>query len=87
MLQHDMLVSGLSWHPSANQLVSVGHDRNAFVWLLDEAAGTWVKPPQVVLLKSSKSALDVKWSPSGEMFAVATSSKQAMICRYDPASK
>ena len=81
-----MLVSGLAWHPSASQLVSVGHDRNAFVWVLDETTGSWAKP-QVVLLKSSKSALDVKWSPSGDQFAVATSAKQAMICRYDPASK
>jgi actin related protein 2/3 complex, subunit 1A/1B len=79
-----MLVSGLDWHPVTGLLVSVGHDRNAFVWAYDAAADAWA--PQVVVLRVSKAALDVKWNAAGDAFAVSSSCKQAMVCRFEPSS-
>lgn len=79
-----MLVSGLDWHPVTGLLVSVSHDRNAFVWAYDGPADAWV--PQVVVLRVSKAALDVKWNAAGDAFAVSSSCKQAMVCRFEPGS-
>lgn len=82
--EHELPVASLDWHPVTGRLVSVGHDRNAFVWVFDADNDRWT--PQVVVLHISKAALDVKWSLDGSEFAVASASKQVSICRFDPGS-
>ena len=42
--------------------------------------------PQVVVLNIPRAALDVKWSPDGQKFAVASSAKVVMVCSFDAAN-
>ncbi|GMH32664.1 hypothetical protein BSKO_00498 [Bryopsis sp. KO-2023] len=76
---HGQLVSGLDWAPLSDLLVSVSHDRNSFVWRLDE--GTW--KPLVVLTRLNRAALCVKWSPSEQKFAIGSGSSAACVCYYE----
>jgi WD40 repeat protein len=62
-VQHDLVISGIDWHPVTNQIVTCSHDRNAFVWVFDPATMQW--KPVVVILRINRAALDVKWSPDG----------------------
>lgn len=39
-MQHDMVVSGMDWHPVTNKIVTCSHDRNAFVWSLVPAGSS-----------------------------------------------
>lgn len=80
--QHELVVSAMDWHPATGKLVTCSHDRSAFVWTL--AGGTW--SPQVVILPHNRACLDVKWSPDGRKFAVASGSKKALIAFFDPAN-
>ena len=77
-----MLVTGIDWHPVTNRIVTCSHDRNAFVWLLDEDANVW--RPQVVQLGVNRAATSVRWSPDGERFAVGSSNKHIIVCTYHP---
>jgi len=79
--QHDLLVSGIDWHPEHHMIVTCSHDRNAFVWSLDPATDTWV--PTVAMLRINRAAMDVKWSPDGLKFAVATGGKSVCVCTYE----
>ena len=79
-----MQVSGLDWSPVTNKLVSCSHDRNAFVWTYSEDAGVW--EPSLVILRINRGALDVKWSPDGKKFAVASGAKSVPICHYEEAN-
>ena len=40
--QHDQLVSGLDWCHAHNKIVTCSHDRNAFVFTLDESRVIWI---------------------------------------------
>lgn len=62
--QHDLLVSGVDWHPVTNKIVTCSHDRNAFVWQYDAATDSW--QPTVAMLRINRAALDVKWAPDGK---------------------
>jgi len=44
--EHGGRVSGIDWNAKTNQIVTCGHDRNAYVWKLE---GTTWKPPLVIL--------------------------------------
>ena len=33
--EHDLIISGISWSPVTNKIVTCSHDRNAFVWSYD----------------------------------------------------
>ncbi len=46
--------------------------------------GAW--KPQVVVLNINRAALDVRWSPDGQKFAVASGAKVVMICSFDSAN-
>lgn len=35
--EHDLVISGISWSPVTNKIVTCSHDRNAFVWSYDAA--------------------------------------------------
>jgi len=76
---HKHRVTGVDWNHGTNQIVSCGEDRNAYVWNLDD--GEW--RPTLVVLRVNRAALCVKWSPSGNKFAVGTSAKNVMVCHYD----
>lgn len=80
--KHDLLVTGIDWHPISNKIVTCSQDRNAFVW--SNESGEWT--PTVVVVDINRAATAVKWSPDGKKFAVASSDKQTMVCWYDVAS-
>ena len=77
--KHDGIVSAIDWHPVTNKIVTCSHDRSAFVWVLK--GGEW--EPQVAILPHRMACLDVKWSPDGKKFAVASGSKKALIAFYE----
>ena len=79
--EHDMLISAMDWHSETNFLVTCSHDRNAFVWNYDSAEDTW--KPSLVILRIERAALDVKWSPDGQKFAVGSSAKCVPVCYYE----
>lgn len=80
---HTMPVSGIDWCHATNQIVTCSADVNAFVWVFDKNRGTWIA--KVAVLRSTRAALRVKWSPDGNRFGVATGSKIAAICFFHPA--
>lgn len=82
--QHDLVVSGMDWHPVTHKLVTCSHDRSAFVWVME--GGEFLAQPQVVILPHRMACLDVKWSPDGAKFAVASGSKKALIAFYEPSN-
>ena len=82
--EHTMTVSGIDWSPVTNKIVTCSHDRNAFVWTYDDAEGKWQQ--SLVILRINRAALDVKWSPDGTKFAVASGSKCVPICHYEEAN-
>jgi len=67
--QHDMVVTGLDWSPVHDKLVSCSHDRGAFVWTYEAAYRQW--KPSLVVLRITRAAINVKWSPDGEGTAIA----------------
>lgn len=78
---HDMCVSSVDWSPKTNQILSVSHDRNAFVWTHNKESDKW--EPKLVVLRIDRGANDVKWSPNGKKFAVASSAKKVPISYYE----
>jgi len=76
-----MIVSSVDWSKTTNQIVTCSHDRNAFVWNFDKAKKRWV--PKLVILRIDRAANQVKWSPNGEKFAVASSTKKVPVCHYE----
>lgn len=79
--QHDMTISAIDWHPLSGMIVTCAHDRNAFVWTYVEEENKW--NPSLVILRIDHAANDVKWSPDGKKFAVASASKCVPVCHYD----
>jgi actin related protein 2/3 complex subunit 1A/1B len=75
--EHDSFVSGIDWSVN-NQIVSCGHDRNAYVWELNNYQWN----PKLVILRISRAATAVKWSPSGDKFAVTSGAKMVPVCHY-----
>jgi hypothetical protein len=43
--------------------------------------GTW--KPSLTLLRIDRAALDVKWSPDGKKFALASGAKSVPVCHYE----
>lgn len=80
LTEHEGFVSALDWS-STGKLVTCGHDRNAYVWEYDEKKDEW--NPTLVILRINRAATDVKWSPSGVKFAVASGAKCVPICHYE----
>eukprot|EP00939_MAST-03C_sp_MAST-3C-sp1_P002265 g2265.t1 len=78
---HDMCVSSVDWSEATNQIVSCSHDRNAFVWTFDKKANQWM--PKLVILRIDRAANQVRWSPNGKKFAVASSAKKVPVCHYE----
>ena len=87
LTEHDMLVSGLDWSPVHDQLVSCSHDRSAFVWKYDASYRQW--KPLLVVLRVTRAAINVKWSPDGNILlnerdwgGVDTVQLIARVCLY-----
>jgi len=80
LVEHDSYVSGIDWSVD-NVIVTCGHDRNAYVWNFEQASNTW--KPSLVILRISRAATAVKWSPSGKKFAVASGAKLVPVCHYE----
>jgi actin related protein 2/3 complex, subunit 1A/1B len=80
--EHDSFVSGIDWSVD-NMIVTCGHDRNAYVWNL--VGNEW--KPVLVILRISRAATMVKWSPSGKKFAVASGAKLVPVCHYEDQNK
>eukprot|EP00457_Paulinella_chromatophora_P005570 gb/GEZN01005587.1/.p1 GENE.gb/GEZN01005587.1/~~gb/GEZN01005587.1/.p1 ORF type:complete len:352 (+),score=57.93 gb/GEZN01005587.1/:126-1181(+) len=77
--EHGGFVSCVDWCPSTNEIVTCGHDRNAYVWKLE--GKEW--KPTLVILRINRAATSVRWSPSGKKFAVASGAKCVPICHYE----
>jgi actin related protein 2/3 complex subunit 1A/1B len=81
--QHDKVITGIDWSVTG-QLVTSSQDRNAYVWDQDTSVGrvgAW--KPTLVLLRLTRSATTVKWSPNGTKFAVASGARMIAVCQFD----
>lgn len=79
---HDQLVSGLDWCHAHNKIVTCSHDRNAFVFTLDESTDKWTAG--LVLLRLTRGCTGAWWSPDGDKFIVTSAYKEVRVCTYDP---
>jgi len=79
--EHAGYVSGIDWSPVTNQIVTCGHDRNAYVWAYDEKEKEW--RPTLVILRINRAATSVQWSPQGNKFAVTSGAKCVPVCHYE----
>ncbi|KAJ3616067.1 hypothetical protein Zmor_012085 [Zophobas morio] len=79
LLEHDQRVLSIDWEPQSNLLATCGEDRNAYVWKL-ESDGKW--KPGLVVLRINRAATCVRWSPSGEKFAVGSGARIVSICYF-----
>lgn len=77
--EHAMTVTGIDWNHETNSIVTSSHDRNAYVWTLEQ--NEW--KPNLVILRIGRAATCVKWSPNGKKFAVGSGSKQIPVCHYE----
>jgi len=78
--EHGGRVSGIDWNAKTNQIVTCGHDRNAYVWKLE--GSTW--KPTLVILRINRAATCVRWSPHGDKFAVGSGAKCVPVCHFEP---
>jgi len=83
LTDHTMKISGLDWHPETNKLLSVSHDRNAFVWTYDEGSATW--EPTLVIVRCMKGLMCGKWSPDSKLMAIGSADKTLSVCNYEEA--
>ncbi|KAJ7552006.1 hypothetical protein O6H91_06G038200 [Diphasiastrum complanatum] len=77
--KHDQLVSSIDWAPESNYIVTASHDRNSYVWNLEQ--DEW--QPTLVILRLNRAAISVKWSPKENKFAVASGAKSICVCYYE----
>jgi len=79
--KHAQFVSGIDWSPVTDQIVTCGHDRNAYVWKFDAKDKDW--KPTLVILRINRAATQVKWCPAGNKFAVASGAKCVPVCHFE----
>jgi len=77
--KHISRITGIDWCSNTGKIVTVSADRNAYVWQL--TGNEW--KPQLVLLRISKAATCVKWSPNGDKFAVGTAARLVTVCYFE----
>jgi len=80
LAKHVSRVTGIDWAPNTNKIVTCGSDRNAYVWEMT-SPDKW-ETIHPVLLRISRAATIVKWSPKEDKFAVGSAARQATICYY-----
>ncbi|KAK3948633.1 WD40-repeat-containing domain protein [Pseudoneurospora amorphoporcata] len=76
---HDKLVTSVDIAPNTGRIVTCSQDRNALVW---EPSPTGYKPT-LVLLRISRAATFVRWSPSEAKFAVGSGDRVIAICYFE----
>merc|ERR1739848_372695 len=77
--KHISRVTGIDWSSQTGKIVTVSADRNAYVW--QQSGGNW--HPELVILRISKAATCVRWSPNGMKFAVGTAARLVTICYFE----
>lgn len=77
--EHDKVVTSIDWAANTNRIVTCGQDRNAYVWSFKN--GVW--KPTLVILRITRAATQVKWSPKEDKFAVASGAKCVSICYFE----
>lgn len=77
--KHEQLVTGIDWAPKSNRIVTCSHDRNSYVWSLED--GEW--QPTLVILRLNRAATSVEWGPQENKFAVGSSAKTVCVCYYE----
>lgn len=78
---HSGFVSGIDWSPITNDIVTCGHDRNAYVWKYNASANEW--SPTLVILRINRAATSVRWSPDSKKFAVTSGAKCVPVCHFE----
>jgi len=81
--EHGGFVSAIDWHAESNQIVTVGHDRNAYVWKEVDEKDKRVWKPTLVILRINRAATSVRWSPNGSKFAVTSGAKCVPVCHFE----
>jgi len=81
LLEHLGNIAGIDWCAATNQIVTAGHDRNAYVWKYEQKGDEW--KPTLVILRINRAATAVRWSPAGNKFAVASGAKCIPVCHYE----
>jgi len=83
--EHDKLVTGIDWDPVHNRIVTCSQDRNAYVWtpVMNHDNKTEAWKPTLVILRINRAATQVKWSPNGKKFAVASGARCISICYFE----
>ncbi|KAF4874817.1 Actin-related protein 2/3 complex subunit 1 [Colletotrichum siamense] len=76
---HDKIVTSVDIAPNSGRIVSCSQDRNALVW---EPSPNGYKPT-LVLLRISRAATFVRWSPSETKFAVGSGDRVIAICYFE----
>lgn len=66
-------ICSVDWSAESNKIISSSHDRNIYVWSLNQTLNKWL--PELVVYKTKVSVLDVKWSKRGDKFSATTGSK------------
>jgi actin related protein 2/3 complex subunit 1A/1B len=79
LTDHSQRVTGLDWGAKTNQLVTCAADCNAYVW--KKEGGKWT--PALVVLRISRGATCVQWSPLEDKFAVGSGARCIAVCYYD----
>lgn len=79
LTDHDKTVTSVDISPSG-RLVTCSQDRNAIVWE-PQLDGSW--KPTLVLLRISRAATFVRWSPNEQKFAVGTGDRLVGVCYYE----
>lgn len=79
--EHDQIITGLDWDHRNNRIVSCSQDRNAYVWEATDTDAIW--KPTLVILRINRAATQVKWSPNGDKFAVASGAKSVSVCYFE----
>ncbi|KAI0109613.1 WD repeat domain-containing protein [Nemania sp. FL0031] len=76
---HDKTVTSVDIAPSSGRIVTCSQDRNALVWELSPSG----YKPTLVLLRISRAATFVRWSPSETKFAVGSGDRVIAICYFE----
>ncbi|KOS16857.1 Actin-related protein 2/3 complex subunit 1 [Escovopsis weberi] len=76
---HDKTVTSVDVAPKTGRIVSCSQDRNAIVW---EPSPTGYKPT-LVLLRISRAATFVRWSPNEAKFAVGSGDRVIAVCYHE----
>nr|ACO15394.1 Actin-related protein 2/3 complex subunit 1A [Caligus clemensi] len=79
--QHDLRVTGISWAPKSNRIVTCSADHNAYVWSLEESTGEWTFTP--VFLRCNRAITCIKWSPNEQKIAAGSGARIVNVCHFN----